>query len=142
MSLQLRPLATQADWDAYHAIREAELWEARGQSGSYDRAHPDEHAPGNHPMLLVDAGRPVGVVRIDVAGPVAYLRRVAIAADVQGKGYGRQLLALAERFARQQGAVHIRSNVAPDAVGFYRKAGYRELAPASPGEGTPMEKAD
>ena len=49
---QLRAPESNADWEAYHRIRETVLWEARGRFGVYDRGHPDEHVAGNHPLLL------------------------------------------------------------------------------------------
>ena len=69
--------------------------------------------------------RHVGVVRIDLSGDVAYLRRVAIDEPWQRQGLGRLLLALAESFAIEHGAQRLESSVAVDAVAFYAKCGYR-----------------
>ena len=110
-------------WRAYHDIRRRVLFEARGHSG-YDETHPDETAPGNYPKLLLWLGEPVGVVRIDIKGPTAIFRRVAIRSDVQQRGHGRTMLALAEQFARDNGCVSLTSFVAPDAVGFYERCGF------------------
>src|SRR4029453_14045577 len=85
---------------AYHEIRRRVLFEARGRYGVYDPHRPDETAPGHFPRLLLYAGDPIGVVRIDVAGSTAILRRVAIRADVQRRGHGRMLIALVEQFAK------------------------------------------
>jgi GNAT superfamily N-acetyltransferase len=112
------------EWRAYHDIRRRVLFEARGQFGVYDENHPDERVPGNHPRLLRYRNDAIGVVRIDVAGTVAILRRVAIRADVQRQGHGRVLLALVEDFARGKGCERLASYVATDAVGFYRKCGF------------------
>ena len=113
------------DWVAYHDIRRRILFERRGQLGVYDPNRPDEHAPGHYPKLLVRASTYLGVVRIDVAGATAYLRRVAIDEPHQRQGLGRTLLALAEAFARGQAASRVESSVARDAVPFYLKCGYR-----------------
>jgi GNAT superfamily N-acetyltransferase len=117
------------------------LFETRGQYGVYDPNRPDDHSPGNYPKVLLHDGQYIGVVRIDVAERIAYLRRVAIDAPHQRQGFGRILLALAEDFAGEHGAVRVESAVALDAVPFYRKCGYRLLEPAS-GERTsvPMYK--
>lgn len=52
------------------------------------------------------------------------LRQMAVAADLQAKGVGRQILYFAEGLAREKGykllLMHARDNVVP----FYRKCGY------------------
>ena len=130
------------DWVAYHDIRRRILFERRGELGVYDPNLPGpqtapsvcgtpaihggrERAPGHYPKLLVRASTYLGVVRIDVAGATAYLRRVAIDEPHQRQGLGRTLLALAEAFAREQAASRVESSVARDAVPFYLKCGYR-----------------
>jgi GNAT superfamily N-acetyltransferase len=67
---------------------------------------------------------PVGVIRIDIDGPVATFRRVAVRDDVQRRGHGRRLLEAAERFARRKGCTRIESHVAPDAARFYERCGF------------------
>lgn len=124
---ELSAPATDHDWDAYHEIRERVLWEARGQLGVYDRHHPDEHKTGNHPFLLSVCGEPTAVVRVDLLGETAILRRVAVREDAQRLGHGRRLLELAEQFARDHGCSQARSHVIPDAVLFYHKIGYHEV---------------
>ena len=128
-----RAPATDAEWASYHAIRRRVLFELRGNAAAYDADHPDEHRPGRHPFILFDAGAPVGVIRVDVDGPVATFRRVAIRDDVQRRGHGRRLLEAAERFARQQGCTLIVSHADPDAVGFYERCGFTH--PDPPGQG-------
>jgi GNAT superfamily N-acetyltransferase len=115
---------SESEWDDFHRIRREVLFEARGQFGLYNLDHPDDRAPNNHPKLLRHGGEHVGVVRIDIDGPVATLRRFAIRADVQRRGHGRALLGLAQRFAEDAGCTQLVSFVAPDAVGFYRRFGF------------------
>lgn len=140
MARELRAPQTDEEWGAYHAIRERVLWAARGLTG-YDRAHPDERAEGHYPFLYVAEGSPVGVVRVDVEGGTATLRRVAVREDAQGRGHGRELLRLAEAFARSQGATLVHSNVVGSAVGFYQKAGYESVEHPHPSGAVPMAKA-
>ncbi len=113
-----------AMWQAYHDIRRAVLFEARGETGVYNDNHPDDLAPGNHPKLLLHGDDPIGVVRIDVYGPTAILRRVAIRADRQRRGHGRVLLSLAEEFARRHDCHRLVSHVAKDAAAFYQRCGF------------------
>ena len=124
-----RPPASDAEWASYHGIRRRVLFELRGNAGAYDANHPDERRPGRHPFLLWADGAPVGVIRVDIDGPVATFRRVAIDDDVQRRGHGRRLLAAAERFARQQDCTRIESQVDPDAVGFYERCGFARIDP-------------
>jgi GNAT superfamily N-acetyltransferase len=138
---QLRPLETPVDWEHYHRIRRTQLWERRGLFGAYDEHHPDERAPGHHPLLLTCDGAPVGVVRIDVDDRTAIFRRVAIDANVQRHGHGRVLLVLAEAFAAGSGCSRLYAFVAPDAVEFYRKCGFlHDPAPSIDSVHVPMEK--
>jgi GNAT superfamily N-acetyltransferase len=135
---------TKSEWDSYHQIRREVLFEARGQFGVYNPDHPDERASGNHPKLLIYRGEPVGVVRIDIDGRVAALRRVAIRADLQRRGHGRALLTLTERFAQSAGCTRLVSFVAPDAVPFYQRFGFvidsERAAGASRGDSVFMAK--
>jgi len=112
-----------AMWQAFHEIRRAVLFEARGDAG-YDDNHPDDSAPGNYPKLLLYRGEPVGVVRVDLYGPTAMLRRVAIRADQQRRGHGPVLLSLVEELAAGHDCRRLESHVAADAVGFYQKCGF------------------
>ena len=112
------------EWKAYHDIRRQVLFEDRGRFGVYDEHHPDETAVGNSPKLLLYRGDPVGVIRIDIDGTTATFRRVAVRSDVQRRGHGRALLWLARRFAADNCCVKLASFVAPNAVGFYRSAGF------------------
>ncbi len=138
---ELTRVASDEDWDAYHEIRERVLWEARGRVGEYDRDHPDEHADGNHPFLLVVDGRPVGVLRIDIRPPVAWLRRVAVREHLQRRGHGRLMLQLAMHFARENGCTEARSNVDPDAVAFYRKLGFTVVDGDDDAVNVPMSRS-
>jgi len=104
------------------------LFERRGLIDVYDPNHPADRSPGNFPKVLVHGSRYIGAVRIDFVDSLAYLRRVAIAEPDQRKGFGRVLIRLAEEFAQAEGANRIESSVAPDAVAFYEKCGYRSLA--------------
>jgi GNAT superfamily N-acetyltransferase len=115
---------TKTDWDNYHQIRREVLFEARGRFGVYNPDHPDDRAPGNHPKLLIYRGEPVGVVRIDIDGRVAALRRVAIRSGLRRRGHGRVLLTLAERFAVSAGCTRLVSSVASDAIPFYQGFGF------------------
>ena len=114
----------EVEWAAYHAIRKHVLFDARGRFGVYNENHPDEYVVGHYSKLLLADDDPVGVVRVDVTGSRATLRRVAIRADMQRRGHGRVLLESAVAFAGTFGCLEIESHVAVDAVEFYLKCGF------------------
>ena len=127
MNLQLEPVKESEQWHDYHDLRRVVLFESRGRIGVYDENHPDENAPGNHPMLFYKDGAAVGAVRIDLnpEEQTATFRRVAIREDQQRHGLGRSLMGQAESFAALHRCTFFVANVARDAVGFYEKLGYR-----------------
>jgi GNAT superfamily N-acetyltransferase len=121
---ELRAPRDSDEWLAYHAIRRKVLFENRGEFGVYIENHPDELKSGHHPLVMVLSGVIIGVIRVDLSGRVAWFRRVAVREDLQRSGHGRVLLRLAESFAQEEGCNEARSDVAPDAVGFYERCGY------------------
>lgn len=137
---QLRAPANEAEWQSYHEIRRAVLWGGSRQGSVYDPNRPDERLPNRFARILFFEDVPVGVLRIDIEPPKAIFRRVAVRVEHQRKGHGRVMLMLAEEFARKHGCVCVRSGVAPDAVGFYERCGFRRSAPARAVASVPMEK--
>ncbi|NNU46054.1 GNAT family N-acetyltransferase [Rhizobium sp. WYCCWR 11279] len=111
-------------WNAYHDIRRAILFEARGLIG-YDANHPDDRRDGHFPLLLLLENTPVGAARLDLMDDAtACVRTVAIRAECQGKGCGRMLMTGLEKFASQHGVKRLLVNAARDAVGFYGALGW------------------
>ena len=130
---ELRAPRNDAEWRALHDIRRKVLFENRGKFDTYIENHPDDFKAGHHPLILVYNDVVIGVVRIDVDGAVAWLRRVAIREDFQRLGHGRVLLQFAEAFAKSQGCDEVWSNAAVEAVGFYERCGYaRDLSEPAP----------
>ena len=138
----LRTPQTQEEWRAFHAIRRKVLFENRGKAEVYIENHPDDSKPGNHPLILVYGDAVVGVLRLDIAERVAWLRRVAIRDDLQRQGQGRVLLRLAESFAKAEGCDEMRSNAAVEAVEFYERCGYeRDLSRPAPVNAVSVRKS-
>jgi GNAT superfamily N-acetyltransferase len=140
--LEMVSLATPQDWAAFHEIRRTVLFEGRGRMGVYDENHPDDRAPGNHPFLLLADGTAVAAVRVDLFPDAnrAVFRRLAVRAPLQRQGYGRALMARAEKFARDQGCRHFVAHVAPDAIAFWERLGYCVTADQAAGTDPRMEK--
>ncbi|ARP99195.1 GNAT family N-acetyltransferase [Pseudorhodoplanes sinuspersici] len=124
MVYELAVVATADDLDRYHAIRRAELFEARSRR-DYDSAHPDEIKPNHFRLLLKCNGIGVATTRFDLLGDgVAALRLVAVTRAEQRRGYGRVLADLIEALARQKGISKLVVNAAPDAIGYYERMGF------------------
>ncbi len=125
MKITLTNVTNPEDWQAYHHIRRTVLFAGR----PYDDQHGDEYLLNNHPLLLQDHGKPLGVARLDNFGDgTAAVRLVAIAADQQGKGYGRLLDQQLCAYAQALGIKTIYVNAAPEAVNFYQKIDYTHFA--------------
>jgi N-acetylglutamate synthase-like GNAT family acetyltransferase len=138
---ELRRPRNEEEWRAFHAIRRKVLFENRGKGESYIENHPDDSAPGNHPLLLIYKGEIVGVMRLDVVEAVAWLRRVAIREDLQRVGHGKVLLRLSEAFAKGQACREMKTNAAVESVGFYERCGYeQDVEATSPANSVRMWK--
>jgi GNAT superfamily N-acetyltransferase len=125
LTSELRPVRSPEDWRVLHQIRREVLFAPGRHSQPYDEQHPDDVADGNTPYLLLVDAEPLGTTRLDVRGPVAMVRLVAIVASHQRRGYGRLLSNLTDAEARRLGAAVLRVNAAPDAVGYYDKMGWK-----------------
>ena len=111
-------------WQRYHDIRRRVLFESRGLFDVYRADHPDDSQEGKYPLILVQRGETLGVIRIDIEKDTAFLRRVAVRDDLQRRGHGRKMLELAGSFARERGCSLLRAFSNPEAVGFYEACGF------------------
>ncbi|MCX5379378.1 GNAT family N-acetyltransferase [Streptomyces sp. NBC_00091] len=115
-----------ADWTARGMPAEA----ARAKSqADHDAQLPQGLAtPGATFAVLEAAGVPVGHVWLAPAGQGAYVYDVAVAEEHRGRGYGRDLMLLAEREAIAGGhrvlALHVFTANTP-ALRLYESLGYR-----------------
>lgn len=68
---------------------------------------------------------PKAVVGLEIYGTVALLRSLAVSADSRRKGYGKALVAHAERYARSRGvtAVYLLTTTAAE---YFEHLGYRK----------------
>ena len=73
-----------------------------------------------------DENAPEGVVGLELHGPVALLRSLAVSEKARGRGCGKALVAEAERHARTQGAeeIYLLTNTAER---FFAALGYRPI---------------
>ena len=127
MTLELRAVQTDEEWAAMHDIRRQVLFAPGRQplSIEYDENHPDDRGDGNVPHVLMLDEVPIGVARLDLKKDVAIVRLVAIVPERQRNGYGDLMDQMLTEKARALGVKQLRVNAAPDAIGFYEKAGWR-----------------
>ena len=113
------------DWRAYHGIREAELFTARGRLGVYNPNHPHNFLPGHVPLVLRADAVAVAAMRLDLlADARAVIRTMAVVRAEQRKGHGRAFGTAVEEFAASRGVRLLLVNAARDAEGFYRRWGF------------------
>ncbi|MEJ1974709.1 MAG: GNAT family N-acetyltransferase [Acetobacteraceae bacterium] len=88
-----------------------------------------ERALREHALDLLQAdGQPVALIEMIMRPDHLFIENVAVTPTRQGQGFGRHLLAHAERKARAAGlpAVHLQTNAAFEAnVRLYQAFGYR-----------------
>lgn len=127
MDYELKPVTTEAEWQAMHHLRRTTLFspDRSRRLPTYDENHPDDRAPDKVPYLLIADGAPIGMVRLDFRGPTAVVRLVAVATELTRQGHGTVLDRLVAETARARGVETLVVNSAPDAVGFYEKCGWQ-----------------
>ena len=127
MAHTLIRVASEADWQIYHAIRRTVLWEERGLTG-YDETRAEERLPDHHPLLLMFNGQGIGTTRLDdLRDSTGIVRLVAIATAVRGQGHGRILTARVEEHARGLGIGTLFVSAAAEAEGFYTATGWHRF---------------
>lgn len=91
---------TEANWDAALAIRVQDdrlPWVASIQPVALILLAKCAVSPDGqewHPLMLLDADEPVGIVGVGVRGDVAWIHHVLIDENAQGRGLGRVLMKL------------------------------------------------
>ena len=123
--LSLRAPRDAADWQAIHGLRRRALFD---NDVIYDESHADDRNPDHRVFVLIADGALIGTLRIDFTHPVwAAVRLVAVAPARRGLGFGAAMMGMAEAFIRDKGWRQVRLHAKSDAVGFYRRCGYREV---------------
>ncbi|QJX46304.1 GNAT family N-acetyltransferase [Hymenobacter taeanensis] len=122
---------TPAEWEAYYHLRYSVLRQPWGQPAGSERAEDDAAPTTTHALLLAPDGQALGVGRLHPSGPQqGQVRFMAVQAQTQGQGVGRQVLEHLEAAARQQGLTEIVLHAREQAVPFYERLGYTVVAPS------------
>ena len=124
--LEIKSPQTDADWNAYYALRFSVLREPWNQPvGSEVLADEDQaiHA------IAVENGEVLGVARMhESAEKQGQVRCVATATKAQGKGIGKAIMAYLEEKAKQKDWTEIVLEARENAVPFYQAIGYSIVA--------------
>jgi ribosomal protein S18 acetylase RimI-like enzyme len=98
--------------------------------------HEMLRAPKATLLKYLDAnGNLIGCVYLQRQGCHLYLGTLAVAPSAQGQGVGKQLLAQADDYARQQSCSHLKITVLsarPELVAWYERHGYVQTGEAEP----------
>lgn len=89
----------------------------------------DRDAGTLHFVALAD-GKTVATARLIVDGEEAKVGRMAVRQKYRGQGVGAGLMEFIERTAAEQGVGRLVLASQEQAMGFYRKLGFREYKPA------------
>lgn len=119
---------TQEEWDSYYDLRYRILREPLGKERGSERNDGDEN--GIH-FALYDNNKLVAIARLDqVDQAICQARFVAVETDLQGKGYGREIMTALENKAERLGYGRLILHARDYALPFYEKLGYTLIGPS------------
>lgn len=126
-------------------------WTHEGGIFVGDRTHPDEifallAVPSSMFLLRIQAGEVAGCAYLKKTGDAAYLGMLAVRPLLQGHGVGKQIIAEAERIARDElgcsrMTMGVITNHRPDITAFYERRGYQRTGRIKPFEGSQARRA-
>jgi len=123
--------STDAEWSsAYDLTRENMAIYYAASDRTWDTSTFRDSWPMTENFTLELAGMPVGFLRLAQMGETLWVRDIQIARAAQGQGVGSFAISLAERIARERGAVELRLRVfdSNPAVRLYLRRGFRRAA--------------
>ncbi len=124
--LRLLVALTEREWDAYHRIREKQIFEPI--SVPYDRHHPTLSQDNHFHFVLYKGVTIVTVAHVELLNPTeAALRSLATDAPYKRHGYGTHMMKLLEKWIKHQGRHLFKMHARLSAEHFYRKLGYKEM---------------
>ncbi|MBS0185602.1 MAG: GNAT family N-acetyltransferase [Proteobacteria bacterium] len=117
---------TPQKWEAYHRIREKEIFEPIGVS--YDRNHPTLSQDNHFHFVLYKGIDIISDAHIEFLTPTeAALRSLATDELYKKKGYGTYLLTQLETWIKHQGRSLLKMHGRLSAEHFYRRLGYYNM---------------
>lgn len=126
--IEVKVPESQKDWEAYYDLRYRILREPLGKERGSERNEGDE--TGIH-FALAENKVLIAVARLDhVDEAVCQARFVAVESHLQGKGYGRKIMAALENEALNLGYQKLILHARDYALPFYGKLGYTLVGPS------------
>ena len=128
MGISIRRPETDREWETYYDMRYRILREPLGKERGSERNEGD--ATGIH-FALYDNDELKAIARLDNAGEnSAQVRFVAVESELQGKGFGRQIMEATEIAAKKSGSSKMILHARDYAVDFYLILGYEIIEPS------------
>lgn len=120
--IEIRSPLTSKEWDDYYHLRYDVLRKPLNQPPGSERNEGD--AIGIH-FALYDEGQLRAIARLDRFEPeIAQVRFVAVDSALQGRGYGRKIMAAVEAVSQLRGDKKMILHARDYAVEFYKKQDY------------------
>ncbi len=124
--LCFRPCQHYHEWEEYHRIRKEQIFTPINVV--YDENHPSMTLDNNHHFVLYKGTKIVCVAHIKFLNKnEVKIRTISTDEPYKGKGYGRYMMKLLEKWIKSQGRNIIKLHANPNAEKFYRKLGYTEM---------------
>lgn len=124
--LRLLFCAHYEDWDAYHRIRDEQIFDRN--EVLYDKNHSSFTAENHYHFVLCKGTQVVSVAHVEFLNErEAALRSLATDEPYKKQGYAKRLMELLERWIVLQGRETIKLHSALEAEAFYRKLGYVDI---------------
>lgn len=117
----MRAAAGAAEVAGALALRHAVFSGEQGVDGAADQ---DGRDPESLQVVALREGRVVGTCRVLIDGAEGRLGRMAVEPELRNRGIGTELLLVAEREAREQGARQMLLHAQLEAEPLYARAGY------------------
>jgi N-acetylglutamate synthase-like GNAT family acetyltransferase len=122
----IRTPETEKEWLAYFQLRYEILRAPWGQVSGSEKTN--DEAAHQHFAYFNAANEILGVGRLDILNSKkAQIRFMAVAADLQKTGVGRQLMQQMENIAKAAGIQVIDLHAREQAMEFYKKIGYQYI---------------
>lgn len=125
MKTEIRTPITPKEWEQYYSLRYEVLRKPLNQPLGSERNDGD--LKGQHFALYEDSIlRAIG--RLDpIDDTISQVRFVAVASNLQGKGFGKMLMDAIEAEAKKEGRSKIILHARDYAVQFYERIGYQTV---------------
>lgn len=126
--VEIRAPRTADEWETYFDLRYRILRQPLNQPKGSEKNDGD--ATGIH-FALYENGQLLAIARLDhTETEVAQVRFVAVETNLQGKGYGHQIMQAAEVRSKSLGYHKMILHARDYAVPFYEKIGYKLIEPS------------